>query len=135
MQLYRDAPVLPQKRRTIVAIGCLRGVQLPEPVGREHLGKRGRLELLELVQVKQERPAHWCGHVSARERGAIDERDEQAADKARVIRPDIYLEAMKELGVKVNVAEEQKVTLFDGVFDGKDPEKYAKSFPINSLVG
>ncbi len=53
----------------------------------------------------------------------------------RVMRPDMYLEAMKELGVKVNVAEEQKITLFDGVFDGKDPEKYAKSFPLNSLVG
>ena len=53
----------------------------------------------------------------------------------RVMRPDIYLEAMKELGVKVNVAEEQKITLFDGVFDGKDPEKYAKSFAINSLAG
>ena len=53
----------------------------------------------------------------------------------RVLRSDIYLEAMKELGVKVNVAEEQKVTLFDGVFDGKDPEKYAKSFAIHSLAG
>ena len=53
----------------------------------------------------------------------------------RVIRSDIYLEAMKELGVKVGVAEEQKITLFDGVFDGKDPEKYAKSFPIHSLAG
>jgi nitrate/nitrite transport system substrate-binding protein len=53
----------------------------------------------------------------------------------RVLRPDLYLEAMKELGVKVNVAEEQKITLFDGVFDGKDPEKYAKSFAINSLAG
>jgi nitrate/nitrite transport system substrate-binding protein len=53
----------------------------------------------------------------------------------RVMRSDIYLEAMKELGVKVNVAEEQKITLFDGVFDGKDPEKYAKSFAINSLAG
>ena len=53
----------------------------------------------------------------------------------RVMRPDIYLEAMKELGVKVNVAEEQKITLFDGVFDGKDPERYAKSFPIHSMVG
>ena len=53
----------------------------------------------------------------------------------RVLRSDIYLEAMKELGVKVNVAEEQKITLFDGVFDGKDPEKYAKSFPIHSLAG
>src|SRR5687768_9845873 len=53
----------------------------------------------------------------------------------RVLRADIYLEAMKELGVAVKVAEEQKITLFDGVFDGKDPEKYAKSCPINAVVG
>jgi len=53
----------------------------------------------------------------------------------RVLRSDIYLEAMKELGVKVSVQEEQKITLFDGVFDGKDPEKYAKSFAIHSLAG
>jgi hypothetical protein len=51
------------------------------------------------------------------------------------MRADLYLEAMKELGVKVSVAEEQKVTLFDGIFDGKDPEKYAKSFAIHSLAG
>ena len=38
------------------------------------------------------------------------------------------------MGVTVKVAEEQKITLFDGVFDGKDPEKYARSFPINSLA-
>ncbi len=53
----------------------------------------------------------------------------------RVMRPDMYLEAMKELGVKVGVTEEQKITLFDGVFDGKDPENYAKSFAIHSLAG
>jgi nitrate/nitrite transport system substrate-binding protein len=53
----------------------------------------------------------------------------------RVMRPDMYLEAMKELGVKVSVAEEQKITLFDGVFDGKGSEKYAKSFAVNSLAG
>ena len=47
----------------------------------------------------------------------------------------MYREAMKELGVPVKVAEEQKITLFDGVFDGKDPEKYARSFPINSVNG
>ena len=52
----------------------------------------------------------------------------------RVLRPDIYLEAMKELGVTTKIAEEQKITLFDGVFDGKDPEKYARSFPVHSLV-
>jgi hypothetical protein len=37
--------------------------------------------------------------------------------------------------LKVTVAEEQKMTIFDGVFDGKDPEKYAKSFAIHSVVG
>ena len=51
----------------------------------------------------------------------------------RVLRPDYYLEAMKELGVKVTVAEEQQVTLFDGVFDGKDPEKYARSFAVRAI--
>ena len=52
----------------------------------------------------------------------------------RVLRADVYLEAMKELGVNPKIAEEQKVTLFDGVFDGKDPEKYARSFPINNVT-
>ena len=53
----------------------------------------------------------------------------------RVMRSDMYLEAMKEMGVAVKVAEEQKITLFDGVFDGKDPDKYARSFAINSMQG
>ena len=53
----------------------------------------------------------------------------------RVMRSDIYLEAMKEMGVQIKVAEEQKVTLFDSVMDGKDPEKYAKSFAVHALAG
>src|SRR5215207_9795424 len=53
----------------------------------------------------------------------------------KVIRSDIYLEAMKDMGVAVKVAEEQKITLFDNVFDGKDPDKYARSFAINSVAG
>ncbi len=53
----------------------------------------------------------------------------------RVMRSDIYLEAMKEMGVQVKVAEEQKVTLFDSVMDGKDPEKYATSFAVNAVAG
>jgi nitrate/nitrite transport system substrate-binding protein len=52
----------------------------------------------------------------------------------RVMRPDIYLEAMKEMGVTTKVAEVQKFALFDGIpFDAKDPEKYAKAFPIHSM--
>jgi nitrate/nitrite transport system substrate-binding protein len=52
----------------------------------------------------------------------------------RVLRSDMYLEAMKELGAGVKVTEEGKVTLFDGVFDGRDPEQYARSFPVNNMA-
>ena len=52
----------------------------------------------------------------------------------RVLRSDIYLEALKELGVAVKVAEEQNIALFDGTFDGKDPEKYARSFPVHNIT-
>ena len=52
----------------------------------------------------------------------------------RVLRSDIYLEAMKELGVTTRIVEESKLTLFDGTFDAKDPEAYAKSFPIHSMT-
>jgi len=52
----------------------------------------------------------------------------------KVLRSDIYLEAMKELGVKMEAQEQTSITLFDSVFDGKDPEKYARSFAVNSLA-
>jgi nitrate/nitrite transport system substrate-binding protein len=52
----------------------------------------------------------------------------------RVMRSDIYLEAMKELGVNKPIAEQTKVTLFDSTLDAADPEKYATSFPIHSLA-
>jgi nitrate/nitrite transport system substrate-binding protein len=54
----------------------------------------------------------------------------------RVMRPDIYIEAMKEIGATSKVAPLTKWTLWDGVaFDAANPEQYAKSFPVNSLVG
>jgi nitrate/nitrite transport system substrate-binding protein len=52
----------------------------------------------------------------------------------RVMRSDLYLAAMKDLGVATSIAEEQKVTLFDGVFDGTNPEQYATSFKIHSMA-
>ena len=57
-----------------------------------------------------------------------------AAVPQRVLRGDLYLEAMKELGVATKIAEEQKIAFFDGVFDGKDPEAYARAFPIHNLA-
>jgi nitrate/nitrite transport system substrate-binding protein len=59
--------------------------------------------------------------------------DYQAVSK-NVMRPDLYLEAMKELGVAAAVAEQQTVTLFDGAFDGADPDKYALSFPVKAAA-
>ncbi|MFN7922669.1 MAG: CmpA/NrtA family ABC transporter substrate-binding protein [Bryobacteraceae bacterium] len=51
----------------------------------------------------------------------------------RVIRPDIYFEAMKELGVAPKVSDMTPVKLMDGPFDPKDPERYAKAFPVNNV--
>ena len=57
----------------------------------------------------------------------------QIVDK--VIRPDYYMEAMKELGVKTTGTDMQPVKLADVTFNPNDPEKYAKSFPVHSLAG
>src|SRR5437870_1869529 len=51
----------------------------------------------------------------------------------RVIRPDIYLEAMKEMGAAPQMAEQTKVSLFDSTLEANDPEKYATSFPVHNL--
>jgi nitrate/nitrite transport system substrate-binding protein len=66
--------------------------------------------------------------------GMVKAAPDYAAVTKRVIRPDIYLEAMKELGVKVTATEASDARLFDGVFDGKDAEKYARSFPVHSMT-
>jgi nitrate/nitrite transport system substrate-binding protein len=55
---------------------------------------------------------------------------------SKVMRTDIYSEAMKEIGVVPKTLDTPKFKLFDGVeFNSADPEKYARSFPVNSLVG
>ena len=52
---------------------------------------------------------------------------------AKVLRQDLYREAMKDMGVTTQFKDMQKQTFFDGVvFDPADPEKYAMSFPVHS---
>ena len=53
------------------------------------------------------------------------------------MRPDIYEEAMKEIGYTHAGLNNDSETLFDGAaFDPKgNLEAYAKSFPVNSLKG
>jgi nitrate/nitrite transport system substrate-binding protein len=50
----------------------------------------------------------------------------------RVVRQDIFLEAMKEMNVAGKFQDMQKQTLMDGVFDPAEPEKYALSFPVHT---
>ena len=57
-----------------------------------------------------------------------------AAVAKRVMRGDLYAEAMKELGVVHGGRNADPETLFDGVkFDPKDPEGYVKAFSIHSM--
>ena len=65
--------------------------------------------------------------------GMVKDAPDYSGIAKRVMRPDMYLEAMKELGVAAAIDEQRTVTLFDGVFDGKEPEKYAKSFKVHSM--
>ena len=53
----------------------------------------------------------------------------------KVVRPDIYREVAKELGIEAPKTDMKPEKLFDGVaFDPKDPEGYAKSFATKNLV-
>lgn len=52
----------------------------------------------------------------------------------KVMRPDLYEEAMKEIGYQHGGANHEAETLFDGVtFDPNQPESYAKSFSVHNL--
>jgi nitrate/nitrite transport system substrate-binding protein len=54
----------------------------------------------------------------------------------RVMRNDIYEEAMKEIGVAHGGLNNDAETLFDGAtFNPAEPEAYAKSFAVHSMKG
>ncbi|MBI1786493.1 MAG: ABC transporter substrate-binding protein [Acidobacteria bacterium] len=66
--------------------------------------------------------------------GMVKETPDYQGIVNRVLRPELYLEAMKEIGVTVK-AQEQTVKLFDGVtFNPNEPERYARSFPVHNLA-
>lgn len=52
----------------------------------------------------------------------------------QVMRPDLYEEALKEIGATAGSADSSPETLFDGVtFDPAKPEEYAASFKVHNL--
>ena len=68
--------------------------------------------------------------------GMVTEAPDYEGIAKKVMRGDIYEEAMKELGVSHGGASDAPETFFDGVvFDPKaDLEAYAKAFAVNSIV-
>jgi nitrate/nitrite transport system substrate-binding protein len=50
----------------------------------------------------------------------------------RVTRQDMFLDAVKDMGVTTKFKDMQKQTLLDSTFDPADPEKYALSFAVHS---
>ncbi len=68
--------------------------------------------------------------------GMVTGAPDYAGVAKRVMRTDLYEEAMKEIGFAHGGLDNTPETLFDGaVFDPKDPETYAKSFAVKNLKG
>ena len=68
--------------------------------------------------------------------GMLDSAPDYTGVAKQVMRPDIYEEAMKEIGYAHGGQNNEPETLFDGAtFDPAKPEEYAKSFPVNNLKG
>ncbi len=69
--------------------------------------------------------------------GMVSGAPDYDAVASRVMRGDIYLEAMKEIGVTDRAEDNSAWPMFDGVtFDPKaDLETYAKGFAVNNLKG
>jgi nitrate/nitrite transport system substrate-binding protein len=68
--------------------------------------------------------------------GMVEGAPDYAGVAKQVMRPDLYEEAMKEIGAGHGGRNDSPETLFDGVtFDPAKPEEYAASFAIKNLKG
>jgi nitrate/nitrite transport system substrate-binding protein len=67
--------------------------------------------------------------------GMVTGAPDYAGVAKRVMRTDLYEEAMKEIGFNHAGLDDTPEKFFDGVFDPKDPEGYVKGFAVKSLKG
>jgi nitrate/nitrite transport system substrate-binding protein len=68
--------------------------------------------------------------------GMVTGTPDYAGVAKQVMRPDIYEQAMKEIGYKHGGLDNSPETLFDRkVFDPTKPEAYATSFAVHSMKG
>jgi nitrate/nitrite transport system substrate-binding protein len=122
-------------------INCPPAIILERLLGKYEYGD-GRVEQDPFYMIYSNRNCNYPHQIYAqwwltqfRRWGMTKGAPDYAGIPKRVMRSDLYLDAMKEMGIKVTVAEEKTITLFDGAYDGKDPDKYARSFSINSVQG
>ncbi|MFA6288736.1 MAG: CmpA/NrtA family ABC transporter substrate-binding protein [Opitutaceae bacterium] len=93
-----------------------------------HFSKRG-------CNMPQPKYATWF-LSQYRRWGLVSGTPDYAGISKRVMRADIYTEAMKEIGVTAPAIDMTPETLFDGVtFDPANPEAYAKSFAVKNIKG
>ncbi|HEY3233968.1 MAG TPA: ABC transporter substrate-binding protein [Polyangiaceae bacterium] len=65
--------------------------------------------------------------------GMLSEAPDYQSITQRVLRPDLYEQAMQELGVAHGGRNDEPETLFDGVtFDPRQPEQYVSGFAVHS---
>jgi nitrate/nitrite transport system substrate-binding protein len=68
--------------------------------------------------------------------GMVEGTPDYAGVAKQVMRPDLYEEAMKEIGYAHGGPDEKPETLFDKItFDPAKPEDYAKSFKVHAMKG
>jgi nitrate/nitrite transport system substrate-binding protein len=82
-------------------------------------------------------PLHTFGYwwlSQFRRWGMVKGAPDYAGITKKVIRQDIYTEAMKDMGVTIKGKDLQPVKIMDTTFDPTQAEKYALSFPVHSRV-
>jgi nitrate/nitrite transport system substrate-binding protein len=121
-------------------INCPPGIILERLMGKYNYGD-GRVEQDPNYMIYSQRECNYPQPVFGtwwltqfRRWGMVKGAPDYKGIVKKVMRPDLYLEAMKELGVQKTIVDQQKVALFDSTLDAGDPEKYALSFPVNSVA-
>jgi nitrate/nitrite transport system substrate-binding protein len=123
-------------------INCPRGIILSRMLGDYDFGD-GRTKKDPNYMIFHDRNCNYPQHKYAiwwltqfRRWGMVDGAPDYEGVAKQVMRPDLYEEAMKEIGYSHGGGNRDPETFFDGItFDPKDPEKYATSFEVNSMKG
>jgi nitrate/nitrite transport system substrate-binding protein len=119
-------------------INCPPEIILPRLLGKYDYGD-GRVEQDPNYMIFSDREANyplktfgywWLSQF--RRWGMVKSAPDYAGIVKRVVRQDIYLDAMKDMGVTPKTKDMQPVKLFDGTFDPNEAEKYALSFPVHN---